>query len=82
MINEYAADPTRGLQARLQAWNPAGKRACGNCLHAKVRGHPADPQVRCARGHGRAVPLEWLVRAQPRGCANASRCPDFSSMDD
>lgn len=78
-------NPARALmlQRELDAWDPDGTVACANCLHAKVFEQEGEPHARCAQGHGRTVALYAMIRRkQPRGIASATKCLDFTSMDD
>ena len=68
----------------VQAWNPDRRNVhCSNCKFAKVKGNPDDPFVVCAKGVGKPVSLERIIREpHPYGFANARLCPMFSSMSD
>ena len=71
------------LRQLILGWEPSKRPVhCSNCLHAKVHGDSHGPEVYCALGFGKPMPLWTLIRAHsPRQFEPASRCPDFASMD-
>lgn len=67
------------IAEQIKLWQPDSRVICANCLNTRVNGEPADPKVRCSKGHGKGeVDLPRLIRSSvPYGIASAEKCGDF-----